>query len=286
MLLSQALEEYIEVISGTRAPSTVYTYTDLLRRFIAWVGDQEVLNIKMVHISQYITHLKKKNYSGKSVSIMVISVRSLFKHLFENGYVKWQYSQIKPPRHSTNHFPTVTRDEALSMLGKIHITDFQSLRDLALSRFLFATGVRSSELCRITVDQLDMTEGDAQIVGSKNFKDRIVTWDPETHQVLEQYLLQREDWATDEHLFISVSASSLGKGLTTRSVQRIVTKHRQGSRVVPHSFRSCLITDMLEHGSDLETTRKILGHSSIMSLEPYARLTKKHLKSEYKRVRG
>ena len=174
------------------------------------------------------------------------------------------------------------------MMQSVQTNDFIGLRDKAILSFLYATGIRVSELCDLDMEDIDTEQMRGSILNKKSSKRRVIFWDPVTNGILSKYLLEREKWATDEFVFISMDTNRKYRGgrLTTRSVQRIVKKYRIDRRVVPHSFRSGLLTDMLEAGSNIKIIQKAAGHSSINSLDPYARVSDPLLESEYRRIRG
>ena len=130
--------------------------------------------------------------------------------------------------------------------------ELASLRDTALLRTLFSTGMRVSELCSLDRDKIDTNRGEVTIRG-KGGKLRLVFLSDNARSALNNYLNKRGD--VDESLFARIprirlaSAETLSAQavlrLTPRSIQRIVEKHAikagiVGKNISPHSLRHCL----------------------------------------------
>lgn len=286
MTLKKALFEFVEWGSSHYAARTVQTYNDLLSRFLKFSSKVTIEEVDITDITAYVVHLKKKGYAESSVAYSIISLRVFFKYLFMRRLTNWDYQLIKVPKYVSKNFPTVTRDEVASMMKNVRRRDFLGLRDRMVIQFLFATGLRVSELCDLRLSDLDTEEREGIILSKKSRKKRVIYWDLRTHYVLKSYLYERELYASTDHFVIGLNRASIGRGVTPRTIQRVISKYRApGTSTVPHSYRSGLITDMLEEGVSLQVMKDILGHSSLRSLDPYARVKKPYAKKEYRRVR-
>jgi site-specific recombinase XerD len=90
--------------------------------------------------------------------------------------------------------------------------------------------------------------------------------------------LAGKDGVVGRHKFTHSSAS--GRGILGRDIGRIVANAAKKAglpHVNPHMLRHTFATHLLEHGADLLTIRDLLGHSSIMTTQIYASVTKSHM---------
>jgi len=96
--------------------------------------------------------------------------------------------------------------------------------------------------------------------------------------------LAAKDGVLGRHVFAHQSTS--GRGITGRDIGRIVgnaAKKAGLGHVHPHMLRHTFATHLLEHGADLLTIRDLLGHSSIMTTQIYASVTKGHMERTLQR---
>lgn len=253
------------------AYNTVRTYTDLIGRFIRFLGDKDISEVEITDITRYYTHLKAKKYHDSSIAYMMISLRQMMKYLCLRRLVEWDYQLIRIPKYVSNSYTPVETAEARAMIEKIKIDRFLNLRNKVIMLFLYSSGVRNSELCGLRLGNLRLNADrpHAVIISKKNQKKRMIFWNEETLEYLKIYLEQREVFAATDHVFISLAHQNFGHGLTTRSIERFVEEVRLRPGISPHSFR---------HGFGMrEVKARIhpryiqihLGHKNINSSQVY-----------------
>jgi site-specific recombinase XerD len=81
-----------------------------------------------------------------------------------------------------------------------------------------------------------------------------------------------------------------GKGLTPRSVQRMVKKYALVAGIVkkitPHTLRHSFATDLLQNGADIRSVQSMLGHASITTTQIYTHVTNEQLHDVHKKFHG
>lgn len=87
------------------------------------------------------------------------------------------------------------------MIDGIRAENFRSLRDKTMLSFLYSSGVRVAELCCLETKDLRIQDGHGSIISKKNRQLRMVFWDDATALFLNEYLPQRELWASSDALF-------------------------------------------------------------------------------------
>lgn len=165
-----------------------------------------------------------------------------------------------------------------------------NLRDKTLLTLLLDSGIRAGEAANLTWDRVFC---ELIIVRGKT-GERLVPISPATHHLLMQL---RANNGTDGHVFMG----RRGPPLAAEGIYRIV--HRlcavvgiTGKRSSPQTLRHTAGTLLISAGCDLDTVRRIFGHSSTTVTEKYlhqntASIIEKHhqfspLKALYGRSQG
>ncbi|MCA9363789.1 tyrosine-type recombinase/integrase, partial [Candidatus Kaiserbacteria bacterium] len=163
--------------------------------------------------------------------------------------------------------------------------------DRAILELLFSTGLRVSELCNLSVEDIDLSRDEFSVRG-KGDKVRVVFISDMARKAVAEYLKTRKDM--DDALFIQYgkNASRTQKEnkdlrLTPRSVQRIIKRYATIAgitrKVTPHVIRHSFATDLLSNGADLRSVQALLGHANIATTQVYTHVTDKHLRDIHKK---
>lgn len=202
---------------------------------------------------------------------------SFFNFLDEEDYI------LKNPVKKIHHIKSKKSiKKAFSEEEIIRLQDScTSKRDRALIDFLYSTGVRVSELCRLNITDIDFNNKELIVFGKGN-KERIVYFDSRTKVHLIDYLESRDD--NNDALFV-VSAEPHER-LTPAGVEYIVKMigNKAGvKKCHPHRFRRTLATRLINRGMPIEQVQKLLGHTKIDTTLIYAQVDQSNVKSSHER---
>jgi integrase len=140
--------------------------------------------------------------------------------------------------------------------------------DWAWCLLMLHSGLRTGEVHRLRLSDLDLEGRRVRIEQSKGLKDRIVCLSQVTVKALRVYLEIRGP-ATSDHVFLyrhqPLSESYCGQRLRTYS-------DRCGVRVTPHQLRFSCATLLLNAGAPILTVQTTLGHKFLDTTLRYARL--------------
>ena len=163
---------------------------------------------------------------------------------------------------------------------------FEKRLKRAIVSTLYATGIRRSELVSLRRDSIDFDRRIMRVTG-KGDKTREIPLVPSLCKEISLYLQAVEatvcgnrQW--DSPLFVT----SRGTDIYPEYVDRAVKSELEGTegftaRKSPHVLRHTLATELLEDGTDLNSIKELLGHSSLAATQVYTHNTIAKLKKVY-----
>jgi integrase/recombinase XerD len=163
-------------------------------------------------------------------------------------------------------------------------------RDRAILETLYGTGMRISELCGLSLGDLDLGDRLVRVLG-KGSKERILPVGRLAAEALTDWLgeegrLQLEPvrWARrgdQEAIFLNVR----GGRLTRQGAWGVVHKYAAlvglEEKLHPHVLRHSCATHLLEHGADIRSVQELLGHASLTTTQRYTKVTAERLRNVY-----
>ncbi|MCK9572129.1 MAG: tyrosine recombinase XerC [Candidatus Omnitrophica bacterium] len=277
----QKFVRYLE-IEKNYSPHTVINYQADLEDFSRFLGNAAAENVDYLALRKYLAVLKEKSLGNRSVGRRLSALRSFFKFLTKESYIKVNPILMLSSPKLDKHLPSfLTEDEVAKLIESAFAkdkNDILGLRDRAILEVFYSSGLRISELVGLDVDDIDFISGILKIRG-KGKKERIVPIGDQALGAIKKYLDKKEDQSP------AVFLNKNNKRLTTRGVRGIVNKHihsvgiRQG--VSPHTLRHSFATHLLNRGADLRTVQELLGHANLSTTQIYTHLTTDKLKSVY-----
>jgi tyrosine recombinase XerC len=282
------MEKYIEKfiryldIEKNYSKHTILNYRLDLEDFKKFLGDTPLEKIDYLDLRKYLAVLKEKSLGTRSVGRRLSALRSFFKFLTRDGYLKANPILILSSPKIEKHLPSFMTEEEVAKLIEAAFArdekDERGLRDRAILETFYSTGIRISELVGMNLSEIDFIGGIVKVMG-KGKKERLVPIGDTATRAIRKYLEKRKK--QNEALFLNKS----GKRITTRGVRNIVRKYinlagiKQG--VSAHTFRHSFATHLLNRGADLRTVQELLGHANLSTTQIYTHLTTEKLKSVY-----
>lgn len=267
---------------------TVKTYIESLKEFTIFLQEHNYtfLNINKDIANSYKAYLVSKNYEAKTSSLYLSAVRTFYRYLVEiKAIAANPFSGIKNPKVIKKLPNFLNHSESESLLEMDKEKNIFDIRNDFIIEFLYATGLRVSELCNIKMKDISFSEKKIKVMG-KGSKERIVFYKAIDDKLWNDYLCVRDKFLNgtpSDYLLVSVT----GK-LTTRSVEKIVKnyalKKNIKSKVTPHTLRHTFATDLLNEGADIRSVGELLGHESLSTTQIYTHVTADRLKEVYNKT--
>lgn len=280
------MEEFIVYSYQKHSESLTDSYRRYTKRFIELVGDKEVEELSLTDVVNFSEYIKKElKLSDGTRHQHLVSIRQLFKYAVNVGYpLSFKPEMIPLPRFNQKIRPACTKNEVVRLAEqKVGNSYIDILRNTTIIYFLASTGLRISEMCNLTLDNLDLKEKRAVVNSTKNYSQRIVFWDDTADYWLKCYLEESEGYRTSKFVFFGRSGA-----VNPRTVQRNFGKAREMARInrniTPHTMRHGFATYGLDNGIETIEMKELLGHKSITSTVRYRRFSNKSLESSYRKV--
>lgn len=139
------------------------------------------------------------------------------------------------------------------------------LRDRAIVNVLYSTAARVSEVVALNRTQVAYGRASKVLITGKGNKTRTIHLQPYAQEAIRRYVAERTD--SNPALFVSHSRQANGRRLSTRSVQRIVSRAVAAlgldPRLSPHDFRHYRATALLREDVPIAIVQEYLGHADI-----------------------
>lgn len=159
------------------------------------------------------------------------------------------------------------------------------LRDLAIMSLLYETGARVQELIDLCPADIRFSATVAAQLHGKGNKTRLVPVNADAAAIVRNYIRRCNRTDADEPLFVNRK----GEKLTRAGIQYIIDKYVSTARasrpdlfkgrITNHCFRHSKAMHLLEAGVNLIYIRDLLGHTSVVTTEIYAK-TNPRIKEE------
>ena len=312
------VEKYTAYVRNVRRYSsrTVDIYGEILNSFYAHALKGEELNDRDIlaalnssEIRHYVAScLKNSQFSPKTANLHLSVLSGFCRYLIKEGHLKANPVRLVPRPKMDSRLPKFYKQESMS--DYFASTEYYASEDafrvfahdpstknskglykrriarMVISLF-YGLGIRRSELIGLVISDIDFGRKVVRVRGKGN-KMREIPMIPSLCEELLLYLeavevmVGRKRSLTDP-LLITES----GKALYPSYVDRLIKSELAGvegltGQKSPHVLRHSLATELLNEGTDLNSIKELLGHSSLAATQVYTHNSITKLKAIYK----
>jgi hypothetical protein len=146
-------------------------------------------------------------------------------------------------------------------------------RNLLIIELAIKTGLRRDEIHHLSVKDINLERGYIEVREGKGQKDRIVDLTASLQQSLAIFIKGKQ---AEESVF----------GLTASTISVIIhwAALKAGVNIHTHSLRHHFGQSLVDNGTDLETVRRLMGHSSLKTTQVYIGRTDKQRRDAINRL--
>jgi len=274
--LSRVIEEYVdgELMLQGKAPSTRRCYLTDLRQFAAFCrsgGQVELSEVEKSDVEGFLHGQMRQGLSQNTVRRRGFVLKGFFRWAEGEGYCEDPARRVAVPKYRARFPYCPSEEEVKRMLDNCHDPVAR-----VIIATLFYTGIRIGELTSLQLDDVDLDRGVLKVCNGKGGRDRLIPLSRPARKILETYRVNvRPTVGTDN--FFATRTGKLSDVWAGRLIRQ--EKERQGidSPLTAHSLRHAFATHLYRKGCDLRKLQKLLGHSSLQTLEVYVHLNTEDL---------
>ena len=256
-------------------------------RFFEWL-EQHGLSLDEVRLSDIDEALVSDRIFGQcSRNTTKTQINCLGRFLRYAEQQRWCVAGladgIKPPRM----FPNETipkglgRDEVLKLLATTESDHAIDKRDRAILMVLSTYGLRSSEVCGLTLDDLSWTDELLTVRRCKSGQIHIYPLSQAVGEAIVRYLREVRPLVRQRTLFLTMNARRgpiTRQGVYMMVVGRLKKIGIAGKGKGPHALRHAAAQHLLEHNQSMKVIADYLGHRNVDSASVYAKINLNQLR--------
>ncbi len=271
------------------SPNTLAAYGADLSDFLSYLERKKIKTWRAIGPATLVDHLldlSDRALKARSLARHMVVVRGLFRFLLKEEVIATNPASLmdlpKGGRRLPKFLSEEEVDKILAQPSKDQSHQPESVRNQAMIELLYATGLRVSELVRLSVDDLNLQKGFLRTMG-KGSKERIVPIGRSALKAIQGYLEGTRESFRKNRSSQALFLTRRGRGMTRQMFWMVI---RQAARlagirqeVSPHMLRHSFATHLIQRGADLRSVQSMLGHADISTTQIYTHLNLAHLKS-------
>ncbi|WLR53790.1 tyrosine-type recombinase/integrase [Mesobacillus subterraneus] len=224
-------------------------------------------------------HAQTPGMSDATVETRIINLKTFINWCMKENLIQVNpFDRYEGFKKDAQEIDILTREELNNLLkvAKSHSNkSFKQYRDYVLLHLLIDGMFRITEALTLAPSDIDHVNKSI-IVRSNNAKSRKARTVPlsnKTYRLLVQLLEENEafEGEVDDIIFLSLSGRMLSKNNVLRDLRKYAKEAKIEKRFYLHLIRHSAATHYLETG-DIESLRKILGHSDLRTVLIYAHM--------------
>jgi integrase/recombinase XerD len=282
-------KDYLHVELGF-APRTIESRIWSLNRFLSWLADNRIQlkSVSVLHVEQYLDYLELQGLKSRTISTTGDHLKVFFRFAERKRWGRRGVSQgIFGPRNPsivrTSHVERGPRwDDVRRLIASTRRKTANDYRARAILLLISSYALRTSEICRLLLSDLDFNEGVVTIRRSKNHITQRFPLNKEVESALKQYLEKGRPKSERRNVFLtlrkphgSIFQASVYNIISTRMKTLGITSINKGA----HSLRHACANRLLRAGTPVPRVASLLGHASSRYVGTYIHHSMEELRS-------
>lgn len=292
MYLEQSIHRFLHHIEIEKAlsPNSVESYGRDLAFFCRYLKERGQCHLEQVSRDEILEFLAKRADLGlKATSLRrhLSSLRQFFGFLKKERMIAQNpCTDVQMPKVGRSLPEFLDQSEIERLIEAPDRLRARGMRDFAMLKTMYATGLRVSELINLGLGDLELERGYLVTCG-KGKKSRLVPLGEQACEANRQYLLyQRGELLgpfESHFVYISKGGRPLSRQAFWKNAKKYAALAGIMKNISPHKLRHSFATHLLENGADLRAVQLMLGHADLSSTQIYTHINRQRLKGLYAR---
>jgi site-specific recombinase XerD len=255
------------------AEATVVRYVKLARLFLG----QRRCGLESLSGTDIVAFLlaESERLSTGSVKGRVGEVRSLLRFLYLQGLTPRPLAAVVPPVagwRDTGVPKAIPADDVQRLLDSCDRKDPLGIRDYAILILVARLGLRSAEVARLELGDIDWRAGQIILRGKAGRQDGMPL-PCDVGEALAAYLSQARPAVPLRQVFLATKAPmrAIPPGLVSDVTHRACDRAGR-RRIGAHRLRHTLATEMLRRGASIVEVSQVLRHRDLATTAIYAKV--------------
>ncbi|MDD4785032.1 MAG: tyrosine-type recombinase/integrase [Candidatus Shapirobacteria bacterium] len=270
-----SIENALSLFTGAltkngKSINTIVAYKGDLNQLVIFLKKQyEISNIDAiteVHIEAFKKDLTQNEYTSKSISRKLNSIKNFFSFLKNEGVIINDPSlEVKHPKYE-NDLPKILKP-----------IEYRSLRDAcrndsratAIVELMLQSGLRIKEIENLKLD--NVKESEILIENYESHPSRIVPLNNSAKTALKKYLDDGRYPGKAKNVFVTKT----GRSLLARNIRSLLNRYFDKADIKDikvNDLRNTFIVFQLKSGVPIDVVSQIVGHKRISTTEKYLEL--------------
>lgn len=250
-----------------------------LALFLASRG-KNALDCEANDLFLFIFNMKSTGKAARSLARYTATLRGLYSFLIAEGLRTDDPTLYLNTPKLDKVLPHVLSEQTVDKLLDSFEQSDLAKRNLAMLEVLYGSGLRVSELIKLTIGDVSLEVGFVRCKG-KGGKERIVPLGEPAAIAVQKYLDGPRERLRGKNKTDILFLNARGKGMTRQGFWQILKDWAKDlgieQNISPHMLRHTFATHLLDHGADLRSVQEMLGHADISTTQIYTHLSRKRL---------
>ena len=285
MMIEDALENFLKDRKRRCTPRIVEWYSSHIRMFQDWLAQENVTALESItldHLERYLQSIRERERLTRAGKMSPVTINKRMQAI--RTFLKWSCkmkfipanpaTELVLPKVGRRLPKCLTPEQVQALLDSA-----MTARERAIVYLTLDSGLRLSEVCALTLDDLDLKRCVAHVRHGKGDKERYVVFADEARTALEEYLQMRLPIWEDRAVFWGLQGPLKPVGIY-KLIKRVAS--RTGIELHPHMLRHTFATQYLDAGGSLVDLRDLMGHTDIKTTTIYISVSLDRLREKHK----